>query len=97
MNRLAKIGVLSTTFFALVLGSLIQVSAAPPQGWPQNYTYEQNNDRAVEQVRHKKNHRYNHRKHRYQKQREHRSNRYCRYSPRHGTMICRPPHHRYYR
>jgi len=93
MNRLAKIWVLAATSLALAFGSLAQVSAAPLQGKVQNYTYGQSDQGVVQQVRHKRHHHYHNRHHHYKKQRKHRSNRYCRYSPRHGTMMCRPHHH----
>jgi len=97
MSRLTKIGVLIATCFTMALSPLAQVSAAPAPMVLQNYGQDQGAFYGgdVEQVRHKGRHHY-HRHHHYKKHRKHRSNRHCRYSPRRGTMMCRPHHYRHW-
>jgi len=91
MNRLTKACILVTTFCAMAFSPLAQVSAAPASIAPQNYVQGQGSYGDVEQVRHKGRHHY-HRHHHYKKHRKHRSNRHCHYSPRRGTMVCKPRH-----
>jgi len=87
MNRLAKISVLTATFFTIAFSPLAQVSAAPFQEFPQNYSYGQGTYGDVEQIRHKG-------RHHYKKHRKYRHHRYCHYT-RGGCRDAYRPHHRH--